>query len=225
MAKRISKKTKKTKKRQLVIPTTSSEDEEVPKTPEATPRTEPSSPEKTTVIPPEDSSAKSFHEEVRTSDITIHVFDTDVNVNMGEGYLHQEAPKYSQGSTFERDGLMKAFEARMVSKVSGMFKDSESRILEKVDHIIQTTELRVNSLNSKFVGAVKDLMLDKMFGSDNYDLPKSLKDDVPQHHALLPPPPPIILPRPQVLEKFKVTQYLLASIVYVCSHLGDKVTY
>ena len=58
----------------------------------------------------------------------------------------------------------------------------------------------------------------KMSGSDIYDLPKSLGTS-------LPPPPPIILPHPQVLEKFKVTQSLLASIVYVCSHLGDKVTY
>ena len=65
----------------------------------------------------------------------------------------------------------------------------------------------------------------KMSCSDNYDLPKSLEDGVPQHHASLPPPPPIILPHPQVLEKFKVTQSLLASIVYVCSHLGDKVTH
>ena len=64
-----------------------------------------------------------------------------------------------------------------------------------------------------------------MSGSDNYDLPKSLEDGVPQHHASLPPPTPIILPNPQVLEKFKFTQSLLASIVYVCSHLGDKVTY
>ncbi|CAI9274653.1 unnamed protein product [Lactuca saligna] len=271
MAKRISKKTKKIKKRQLVIPMQSSEEEEVPKTPKATPIIEPSSPEKTTVIPPEDSSAKSFHEEVRTSYITTRVSETDVNVNMGEGDLHQEEPKSSQGtpvvlpiktvssafvslppyiipttsttesptfeniinqpftsilssqstdpprsmeesknergfggtfetlefddeeedfpdhmlmsmkqfkimnkkmnsiiqsqadmggsssvSSFELDGLMKAFEARMVSKVSGMLKDTESRILEKLDHTDQKTELRVNSLYSKFVGAVKE---------------------------------------------------------------------
>ncbi|CAI9276344.1 unnamed protein product [Lactuca saligna] len=67
MTKRISKKTKKTKKRQLVIPTAYSEDEEVPETPEAILIIEPSSPEKTIVIPPEVSSAKSLHEEVRTS--------------------------------------------------------------------------------------------------------------------------------------------------------------
>ena len=30
------------------------------------------------------------------------------------------------------------------------------------------------------------------------------------NHTSLPPPPPIILPKPQVLEKFKVTQSLLA---------------
>ena len=50
-----------------------------------------------------------------------------------------------------------------------------------------------------------------MSGLDIYDLPKSLEDDVPQHHASLPLSPPIILPHPQVLEKFKVTQALLAS--------------
>ncbi|CAI9263419.1 unnamed protein product [Lactuca saligna] len=60
-------------------------------------------------------------------------------------------------SSFEIEGLLKIFEARMVSKVSGMIKDSESRLLEKVDHSDQNNELRVNSQNSKFVGAVKEL--------------------------------------------------------------------
>ena len=60
---------------------------------------------------------------------------------------------------------------------------------------------------------------------DNYGLPKSRgtsfphEDDIPRFdrgtrdHASLPPPPPIILPNPQVrrLEKFKLTQALLAS--------------
>ncbi|CAI9269813.1 unnamed protein product [Lactuca saligna] len=45
----------------------------------------------------------------------------------------------------------------MVSRVSGMIRDSESRILEKVDHTDQTAELRINSFNLKYVGAVKEL--------------------------------------------------------------------
>ncbi|CAH1427604.1 unnamed protein product [Lactuca virosa] len=49
------------------------------------------------------------------------------------------------------------FEAKIVSKVSGMVRDSESRILEKVDHIDQNNELRINSQNSKFIGDLKDL--------------------------------------------------------------------
>ncbi|CAI9295433.1 unnamed protein product [Lactuca saligna] len=57
---------------------------------------------------------------------------------------------------FEIDGLMKAFEAQMVSKISGMIKDTESKILEKVDQSDHTTELRINSFNSKYVGAVKE---------------------------------------------------------------------
>ncbi|CAI9271313.1 unnamed protein product [Lactuca saligna] len=60
-------------------------------------------------------------------------------------------------SSFEIDGLMRDFEAQMLSRVSGMIKDSESRILEKVDHAGQTTELRINSFNSKYVGVVKEL--------------------------------------------------------------------
>ncbi|CAI9286377.1 unnamed protein product [Lactuca saligna] len=52
---------------------------------------------------------------------------------------------------------MKAFEARIVSKVSGMIKDIESKILEKVDQSDHTTELRINSFNTKYVGAVKEL--------------------------------------------------------------------
>ena len=76
---------------------------------------------------------------------------------------------------------------------------------------------------------------------DNYGLPKSRgtsfphEDDIPRFdrgtrdHASLPPPPPIILPNPQVrrLEKFKITQALLASKhkegKSVCAHvLGMK---
>ena len=71
---------------------------------------------------------------------------------------------------------------------------------------------------------------------DNYGLPKSRgtniphEDDIPRFdrgtrdHASL-PPPPIILPDPQVqrLEKFKITQALLASKhkegKSVCAHI------
>ncbi|KAL7605751.1 hypothetical protein Lser_V15G17366 [Lactuca serriola] len=55
-----------------------------------------------------------------------------------------------------------------------------------------------------------------MSGLDNNDLPKSQGNDVLQlihgNHTSLPPPPPIILPNPQArrLEKFKITQTLLA---------------
>nr|KAJ0184964.1 hypothetical protein LSAT_V11C900464860 [Lactuca sativa] len=71
--------------------------------------------------------------------------------------------------------------------------------------------------------------------SDNYGLPRSfgtsfpLEDDVPWldrgSHTSLPPPPPIILLNPQVqtLEKFKVTQALLAMKHedgrHVCTHV------
>ncbi|KAL7614026.1 hypothetical protein Lser_V15G04752 [Lactuca serriola] len=72
---------------------------------------------------------------------------------------------------------------------------------------------------------------------DNYSLPKSRgtsfphEDDIPRFdrgtrdHASLPPSPPIILPNPQVrrLEKFKLTQALLASKLEegksVCAHV------
>ncbi|KAL7587075.1 hypothetical protein Lser_V15G40111 [Lactuca serriola] len=72
---------------------------------------------------------------------------------------------------------------------------------------------------------------------DNYGLPKShgtsfsQEDDIPRFdrgtrdHASLPPPPPFILPNPQVqkIEKFKLTQALLASKheegKSVCAHI------
>ncbi|CAI9286329.1 unnamed protein product [Lactuca saligna] len=113
LAKRISKKKKKIKTQQLVIPTESSEEEEMPETPKATLITETSSPKKTTIIPPKVSSAKPFHEEARTSDITIYVSDTNVNVNMGEGDLNKEAPKFTQESENEEGGF------------GGTFKDLE----------------------------------------------------------------------------------------------------
>ena len=89
-----------------------------------------------------------------------------------------------------------------------------------------------------------------MSSSDNYGLPYHFgkrfpnEDDIPhddqgerliplysmngtENHTSLPPPPSIILPNPQLqrLEKFKVTQSLLSSKVYMCSFLGDQVTY
>ncbi|CAI9277067.1 unnamed protein product [Lactuca saligna] len=97
IAKKISKKKKKTKKKQLVIPTQSSkEEEEVPETPE--PINEPTSPEKTVIITPEVSYAKSSHEEVRTSYVTTNVYDTGVNVIMGEGDLSKETTQPQQGT-------------------------------------------------------------------------------------------------------------------------------
>ena len=67
-----------------------------------------------------------------------------------------------------------------------------------------------------------------MSGSDNYDLPKSLEDGVPQHHASLPPPPPIILPNPQVLKKslrslkpYWQARSMCAHILEIKSHI-DK---
>ncbi|CAI9282375.1 unnamed protein product [Lactuca saligna] len=51
-----------------------------------------STPEKTSVIPPEVLLTKSFNEEVRTSGIPAHVSHTDANVNMGEGVSNKENP-------------------------------------------------------------------------------------------------------------------------------------
>ncbi|KAL7618003.1 hypothetical protein Lser_V15G02148 [Lactuca serriola] len=76
-----------------------------------------------------------------------------------------------------------------------------------------------------------------MSSSDNYGLPESVgksfphEDDIPQYHTSLPPPPPIILPNPQVqrLEKFKVTQALLAMKHQdgksICAHVLDMKLY
>ncbi|CAI9302356.1 unnamed protein product [Lactuca saligna] len=48
------------------------------------------------VIPPEVSISKSFLEELRTLDISTHVSDMDVNVNMGEGVSEKEHPVSTQ---------------------------------------------------------------------------------------------------------------------------------
>ncbi|CAI9297144.1 unnamed protein product [Lactuca saligna] len=94
MAKKISKKKKKTKKRWLVIPTESSEAEQLPRTPEPKPIIQHTSPEKTVVIPPKVSTTKSSYKEVQTSDITANVYDTGANVIMGEGDLTKETTQY-----------------------------------------------------------------------------------------------------------------------------------
>ncbi|CAI9298987.1 unnamed protein product [Lactuca saligna] len=57
----------------------------------------PSIPKQTSVIPPEVSITKSFHEEVRTSGISTHVSNMDVNVNMGEGVSKNGHPVSTQG--------------------------------------------------------------------------------------------------------------------------------
>ncbi|CAI9281980.1 unnamed protein product [Lactuca saligna] len=59
-------------------------------------KTKPSTPEQTLVIPLEVSLTESFHEEVRTSNTTEKVYDTNTHVNMGEGVLSTEA----QGANF-----------------------------------------------------------------------------------------------------------------------------
>ncbi|CAI9270904.1 unnamed protein product [Lactuca saligna] len=81
--------------------------------------------------------------------------------------------------SFEIDGLMKACEARMVSRMSDMIKDLESRILEKVDQNDQNTELRITSFNSKYVGVVKELTNVQMKGHTLFVMDvKKVSDDV-----------------------------------------------
>ncbi|CAI9303638.1 unnamed protein product [Lactuca saligna] len=130
---------KKTQKLGMTTESTEDEDERIPKTPEVNLNKESSTPEQTMVIPPKDLSSRSSHEEARTSDINANISHTDVNVNIGEIDSNTDA------------------QAKVVSKVSGIVRDSESRILEKADHNDQNIELRVNSLNSTFLGEVKEL--------------------------------------------------------------------
>ncbi|CAI9293068.1 unnamed protein product [Lactuca saligna] len=54
-----------------------------------------------------------------------------------EDFLDHMLMSMNSVFSFELDGLMKEFEAQMVSKVSGMVKDSELQILEMVDHADQ----------------------------------------------------------------------------------------
>ncbi|CAI9300034.1 unnamed protein product [Lactuca saligna] len=51
--------------------------------------------------------------------------------------------------------MLKAVEARMVSKCSGLIQASESRIMEKVDLNDQSNELRIKSQSSTFNDEVK----------------------------------------------------------------------
>ncbi|CAI9277813.1 unnamed protein product [Lactuca saligna] len=148
MAKKISKKNKKTKNRKLVIPTESSEEEEVPETPEPEPIIKLTSPEKTVVIPSAVSSTKSSHEEVRTSDITKNISDTDVNVIMGEGDLSKETtepPQANDESDNEDGGFGDTFEDMTFDEEEEDFPDDmlmfmkQFKILnKKLNSIIQS---------------------------------------------------------------------------------------
>lgn len=52
--------------------------------------------------------------------------------------------------------MLKAFEARVVNKCSGLIHDSESRIMDKVEQNDKNNELRVKSESSNFQGEVQD---------------------------------------------------------------------
>ncbi|CAI9283413.1 unnamed protein product [Lactuca saligna] len=69
---------------------TADEDETIPETPEANLQKDTFTPSQTTVVPPEDSIAKSLSEEARTSDILVNVSNTDANVIMGEDASKKE---------------------------------------------------------------------------------------------------------------------------------------
>lgn len=78
----------------MTIESIEDEDERIPKTPEANLNKEISTPEQTTIIPPEISIPKSSHEEARTSDIPVNVSNMSTNVTMGEG----DSKKDEQGN-------------------------------------------------------------------------------------------------------------------------------
>ena len=87
----------------MVLQAGSSEGEKVPETHEATILQSTSILEKTKVTPPEVSLTKSFIAEVQTSDINSHVYDTDVNVIMGEGNSNKEIVVSTQGIPVSSD--------------------------------------------------------------------------------------------------------------------------
>ncbi|CAI9279089.1 unnamed protein product [Lactuca saligna] len=88
-------KKKKKKKSKMIISSecTADEDDTFTETPEANLNKETSTPAQKTVIPPEDSVAKSLSKEARTSDILVNVSNTDANVIMGE----DDSKKENQG--------------------------------------------------------------------------------------------------------------------------------
>ncbi|CAI9263901.1 unnamed protein product [Lactuca saligna] len=84
MAKHLSKKKKKKSRKLVTTNESTEEDERIPKTPDLDLIKALSTPEQTSVIPPEDLNVKSSNEATRTLDIPVHVSNTDTNVNMGE---------------------------------------------------------------------------------------------------------------------------------------------
>lgn len=70
----------------------------MPKTPETQLIVMPTSPAKIVVVPPEVSSTKSSHVEVRILEITANISDTGANVIMGEGDLSKDTTQSSQGT-------------------------------------------------------------------------------------------------------------------------------
>ncbi|CAI9282874.1 unnamed protein product [Lactuca saligna] len=101
MAKHLSKKKKK-KSRNLVITNESTEeDERIPETPNLDLIKELSTPEQTSIIPPEVSNVKSSNEATRTLDITVHVSNMDTNVNMGEEDPKDDIQGNPISTTFE----------------------------------------------------------------------------------------------------------------------------
>ncbi|CAI9303222.1 unnamed protein product [Lactuca saligna] len=63
----------------------------------------------------------------------------------------------SSVSSLEVDSMLKVFEGRVTTKVSGMIRESKARVLEKVDFNDQTNDNRMSSQRKDFLHEVKDL--------------------------------------------------------------------
>ncbi|CAI9272039.1 unnamed protein product [Lactuca saligna] len=98
-------------------------------------------PTQTSVIPPEVSLTKPFTGEFRTSDILTHVSNTDVNVNICEGFSNKENPVSTQGAMKKvvewYQSLLPKFDEKAANDI-GSFGKPDTMLSEHKERVLKS---------------------------------------------------------------------------------------
>ncbi|CAI9270220.1 unnamed protein product [Lactuca saligna] len=194
VAKHLSQTKKKKKTRKLFISTKSTdEDERIPETPEFTHLVQNSTPEKTDVIPPEVSIAKSIFKEVRTSGIPAHISNTDANVDMGKGGSKHEDQGHVISTPFKTSVSVTpstipitsttdspTFEQIINQPITSIFSSQSTDTPKPPSLIQEPIEMETETDNERFGGTFEELE----FHEDEEEFPDHMLMTMKQYKIL-----------------------------------------